>query len=133
METTVIFLFTSLSVVFRHRFEPDQHHNQFHCMHGNRNPLCEYYTRIKKHECVPIVAQDNPRVKHYLYKILRFFRMRMRFVHGSPQTVACHMGVDLGGRKILMTEQFLHDAQVRPVVEQMRRKAVTDHMRMDMD
>jgi hypothetical protein len=59
--------------------------------------------------------------------------MRVCLVHSSPQTVACHMRIDLGSRKILMAKQFLHDTQVCPVIQQVGRKTVPDHMRMDMD
>ena len=39
-----------------------------------------------------------------------------------------HMGVDLGGGQVAMAQQHLHHPQVRPVVEQMGGKGVTQGM-----
>ena len=39
------------------------------------------------------------------------------------------MGIDLGGRDVGVTEQGLHDAQVRAVVQQMAGKGVAQHVR----
>ena len=40
------------------------------------------------------------------------------------QAGGAHMGVDLGGHKALVTEQFLDTADVSPPIEKMSREAV---------
>ena len=49
-----------------------------------------------------------------------------------PQPVARHMCIDLRGADVRVAEQFLDDAKVRAVLEQMRRKTVPQHVRRDV-
>ena len=63
---------------------------------------------------------------------LPFFRMRMGLFHCLSQPLPRHMGIDLGRREVFMPKQFLHNAQIGPVIQKMRRKGMTDHMGMNM-
>ena len=48
-----------------------------------------------------------------------------------PQPVRRHVGVDLGGPNVGVTQQGLHHAQVRAALQQMGRKGMPQHMRAD--
>ena len=48
------------------------------------------------------------------------------------QTGAGHMGINLGGADAGVAEQFLDDPQVGAVLEQVRGKAVPEHVRRDI-
>lgn len=52
-------------------------------------------------------------------------------VHLAEPAVG-HMGVDLRGTDAGVTEQFLNDAQVRAMFEEMGGEAVTEHVRRDV-
>ena len=56
--------------------------------------------------------------------------MRMASSTDFLQSVLCHMGIDLRRHEILMSEQFLYGSEIRSVVEKMRRKGMSQHMRM---
>ena len=43
--------------------------------------------------------------------------------------LASDVGVDLGGGKICVAEQHLHDSQVGPMIEEMGRKRMTKRVR----
>src|SRR5512132_148167 len=51
---------------------------------------------------------------------------------GGPQMYVGDMRVDLGGRRITKTEQCLDRTRVGPVLQQVRRKAVTQRMRRNI-
>ena len=48
------------------------------------------------------------------------------------QTLAADVRVYLGGADVGMPQQLLNDAQVRAMLEQMRRKTVPQHVRRDI-
>ena len=48
------------------------------------------------------------------------------------EAIAGHVRVNLGGADAGVAEQFLDDAQVRAVLQQMRREAVPEHVRGDI-
>ena len=48
------------------------------------------------------------------------------------QPIACDVGIDFGGADVRVTEQFLDDAQVRAVFQQMRGEAVAQHVGRDI-
>ena len=48
------------------------------------------------------------------------------------QARAIHMRIDLRSGNISVAQQFLHDAQIGSPTEQVRCKAVTQHMRIDL-
>ena len=52
----------------------------------------------------------------------------IRIPHVAPEEV----GVELGRCDIGMAEEFLHDTQVCPAIEEMRRKRVAQRMGMDL-
>ena len=51
--------------------------------------------------------------------------LRVQFL----QAFARHMRVDLRGREVAVPEQHLHHAQVRAVIQQMRRKGMAQRVR----
>lgn len=53
--------------------------------------------------------------------------LRMEAFHALTRDV----GVDLGGGKIRVTEQHLHDSQVCPMIEEMGRKCVAQRVRRE--
>ena len=48
-----------------------------------------------------------------------------------PKPLASDVGVDLGRGQISVAEQHLHDPEIRAVVEQMRRKRMSEHVRRE--
>ena len=50
----------------------------------------------------------------------------MRSIVGLFESVSGEVGVDLGGRKILMSKQFLYAAKVGSGIQQMSRITVPD-------
>ena len=55
----------------------------------------------------------------------------MQVAHQALQALLNDVCVNLGCRNIRMTQQRLHNAQVCPVVQQMRSKCVAQHMWAD--
>ncbi len=55
----------------------------------------------------------------------------MRFVVDGLETRRGQVRVDLGGREGLMAQKLLHAAQIRSVVEQVGREAVSERVRAD--
>ena len=55
----------------------------------------------------------------------------MQVAHQALEAFLDHMRINLGRRNIGVTEQRLHDAQIRAVMQQVRRECVTQHMRTD--
>ena len=45
--------------------------------------------------------------------------------------IPCHMGIDLGGGDIGMTQHFLHRAQIRAMSQQVGCESVTQNVRAD--
>ena len=45
------------------------------------------------------------------------------------EALSGHMGIDLRGGNVSMSEQHLHNAQVRAMIEQMGRKCMAQRMR----
>ncbi len=60
-------------------------------------------------------------------------RPRVGLPIGGLEPTWRHVGVDLGRRQVLVTEQLLDDPQVRTAVEQMRRERVAEGVRRDAD
>jgi hypothetical protein len=56
----------------------------------------------------------------------------MKLPVNVAQSMAGHMGVDFRGIDARVAEQFLNDAQVGSALQQMRGKAVTEHVRRDI-
>ena len=56
----------------------------------------------------------------------------MQIAHHGLHALVEDMSVDLGGRHIRMAEQFLHDTQVRAVLQQMACKGMAQHMWTDL-
>lgn len=50
----------------------------------------------------------------------------------SLQPLLQNMRVNLGRRNVGMTKQFLHDAQIRAIFEEVARECVTDNMRREL-
>lgn len=61
----------------------------------------------------------------------RNYPPRMKFLVDVAQPVAGDVGVDLGGADGGMAEEFLDDAEVGAVFEQVRGEAVSQHVRGD--
>ena len=51
--------------------------------------------------------------------------LSMQFLHSRPR----HMRVNLRCRQITVSEQHLHDAQIRTIIQQVGRKCVTQRVR----
>src|SRR4030095_4676016 len=56
----------------------------------------------------------------------------MKFLMHLAQPISRHLRINLGRADAGMTEQFLNDSQVRPVLQQMRGKTVPQHMWRDV-
>ena len=56
---------------------------------------------------------------------------RVQIAHHRLHPRVEHMRVDLGGRNIGVPKQFLHDAQIGPILQKMARESVAQHMRAD--
>jgi len=56
----------------------------------------------------------------------------MKLPMNVPQPVPRHMRINLRRADIRMAEQFLDDTQIRPMLQQMRRKTVPQHVRSDV-
>src|ERR1700674_663502 len=56
-------------------------------------------------------------------------RQRMEVAHQALEALLQHMGIDLRGRDVGVSEQRLHPPQVGAVVQQMAREGVAEHMR----
>ena len=48
------------------------------------------------------------------------------------QALVIHMSVNLGGCDVGMTEEFLDDAEIRPVLEEVRGEGVAKEVRIDV-
>ncbi len=62
-------------------------------------------------------------------ELARPLRQRMILFNQRGQTCVCHVGIDLGGRDIGVAQHNLHRAQVRPTLNQMGCKSVTQNVR----
>ena len=51
--------------------------------------------------------------------------------HKGTQPFLQHLGVDLGGADIRVSQQHLQAAQIRPPLQKVRSKGMTQHMRAD--
>lgn len=49
-----------------------------------------------------------------------------------PQAGCGHVGVDFGSADFRVAQQFLNDPQIRAVLEQVRGKTVSEHMRSNV-
>ena len=56
----------------------------------------------------------------------------MKLIVRLPQAAAGYMSINLGRADGRMPEQFLDDAQVRAILQQVCGKAVSQHMRRDV-
>src|SRR5262245_22044030 len=54
--------------------------------------------------------------------------LRVELLHPLPR----HVRVDLGGREVAVAEQHLHDAQVRSVVQEVRREGMAQRVRREV-
>ena len=57
---------------------------------------------------------------------------RMKFSVDVQQAIARHVGINLRGADIRVAEQFLNHAQIRAMLQQMRGKTVTQHVRRNI-
>jgi hypothetical protein len=76
---------------------------------------------------------DGAEVKKASPTVLRTVALaigqRVQIAHQAFEPLFDHMGVDLRGRNIGMSEQRLHDPQIRAVVQQMAGEGVAQHVR----
>ena len=56
----------------------------------------------------------------------------MKLAMNVPQPVSGHVRVNFGRADARVPQQFLNHPQVRPVLQQMRREAVPQHVRRDV-
>ena len=56
----------------------------------------------------------------------------MEFLVDLLQTLSCDMGVDLCGRDARVAQQLLDHPKIGPVLQQVRGKAVAQHVRRDI-
>ena len=59
-------------------------------------------------------------------------RSRMELPVNVPQPAPRHMRIDLRRADVRVAEQFLDDAQIRAMLQEMRRKTVPQHVRRDI-
>ena len=67
-----------------------------------------------------------------LHPVVMSSRARMKFAVHFAQATARHVRVNFGRRDAGVSEQFLDDAQVGPVFEQMGGETMTQHVRGDV-
>ena len=72
-----------------------------------------------------------PRLADAFNRFSRLFGSRMGLEIRLAQPVQCDVRVDLRGGYAGMTQQLLNQAQIRSVVQQVCRKGVTQHVRMN--
>ena len=59
-------------------------------------------------------------------------RARMKLTMDSLEALLIDMGIDLGRRYVRMAQHLLDDSKIRAVAEQMRCKAVTQKVRINV-
>ena len=53
----------------------------------------------------------------------------MILLHCLAESLLHHVGIDLRGRDVVVSEHRLHRAQIRPIVQQMRCERMAQHVR----
>lgn len=83
----------------------------------------------KKSAATTVIAANSGTAQSTVNAHFTNLRAWMRLVVGALQSLKGHMGINLCRRKVGVAEQFLHTAQIRARIEQMRGETVTKFVR----